>query len=127
MCPSQVSEKALEALDLFLFLPLSPASIPPSTSASVETYPIHQVEDQPHRHAKLLKVQVPVIVHVRQVPHLRQLILGELAVLEHRRGLVAGEVRAAVGEGGEDLPVAFDFPLLDLLGGHDVCGGEVRW
>ncbi len=35
---------------------------------SVQSYPIDQIEYQPHSHAKLLKVKLPVPVHVGQSP-----------------------------------------------------------
>ena len=84
-----------------------------------ETHAIDQVEDQPHGHAELLKVEIAVVVHVGQVPHLGQLVLGELTVLEDCGRLRAGEVGAAIGQLREDLPVPLDLPLLDPLLRHD--------
>ena len=87
-----------------------------------KTHPVDQIEDQAHGDAELLKVQVSVIVHVRQVPHLGQLVFGELTVFKDCGGLIAVEVGAAVGERGEDLPITLDLPLLDLLVGHNISG-----
>ena len=83
-----------------------------------KAYPIDQIKDQPHRHAKLLEIQLPVIVHVRQIPDPFELVVTQLAIFEHRCGLGAVQVRAAVRERREDFPVPFDFPLLDFVVGH---------
>ncbi len=84
----------------------------------MRTYPVHEIENQPHGDAKLLKVQTPVVIDVGQVPDSFELVVSQLAVFEDRCGLRAVEVRAAIGEGGEDLPVSFDFPLFDFVVGH---------
>ena len=79
------------------------------------TYAIDQVEDDSHGDAELLKVQVAVIVDVGEVPDPLELVVAQLAVFEDGGCLVAGQVGAAVGQGGEDLPVSLDFPLFNFL------------
>lgn len=82
-------------------LPASPSKCTCRQADLLEsrTYPIDQIEYQSHRHAKLLEIQIPVIIHVRQIPDPFQLIVAQLAVLEHRCGLGAAQVRATVREG----------------------------
>jgi len=81
-------------------------------------YPVDKIEDNPHRNAELLEIEIPIVVHVGEIPYPLELVIAQLAVLQYRGCLRAGEVGAAVGERGEDLPVTLDFPLFDLLGGH---------
>ncbi len=89
-------------------------------------YPVDEIEDNPHRNAEFLKVEIPIVVHVGEIPYPLQLVIAQLAVLQYRGRLRAGEVGAAVGERGEDLPVALDFPLFDLLGGHGLMDWKNR-
>lgn len=90
------------------------------------TYSVDKVEDQAHGNAEFLKVQVAIVVDIGEVPNLLELVVAQLAVLEHGGGLLAIQVRAALGQGGEDLPVALNLPLLyPLCSRH---GGVVgRW
>ena len=90
------------------------------------TYAIDQVKDYPHCDTKLLKVEIPIIVDIREVPHPLELVISQLAVFEDGGGLGAVEVGAAVGEGGEDFPVALYFLLFDFLVRHCIGGGLSR-
>lgn len=60
-------------------------------------YPVDKIEDDPHRNAKLLEVEIPVVVHVGEIPYTLELVIAQLAVLQYRGRLRAGEVGAAVG------------------------------
>lgn len=60
-----------------------------------ETYTIDEIKDDPHGHAKLLEVQAPVIVDVGQIPDPLELVIAELAVLQHGGCLSAREVLPA--------------------------------
>ena len=57
-----------------------------------KTYTIDEIKDDPHGHAELLEIQAPVIVDVGQIPDPLELVIAELAVLQHRGCLSAGEV-----------------------------------
>jgi hypothetical protein len=83
-----------------------------------DTHPVDQVEDQAHGHAKLLKVQLPVIIYIGKIPHALELVVPEVRVLEHGRCLGAVEVGGAIGERAEDFPVLFDFVLFDSTRCH---------
>ena len=85
--------------------------------------PIDKVKDDSHRDAKFLKVELAIAVDVSQIPHSLQLVVAQLAVLQDRCRLSAVEVGAAVGEGGEYLPIPLYFPLLNLLVRHDSESG----
>ena len=95
-----------------------------SSGNASETYAIDEIENDPHSNAKLLKVQIAVIVDVGKVPDPLELVIAQLAVFENGGCLVAGQVGTTVGQGGEDLPISLDFPLFDLLVGHDIQGKE---
>ena len=88
------------------------------------TYAIDQVKYNPHSNTELLKVQIPIVVHVREIPDSFKLVIAKLAVFEYGGCLIASEVSTAIGEGGEDLPIAFDFPLFNLLAGHCRVGQD---
>lgn len=57
---------------------------------------INKVKDYPHSHAKLLKVQIPIIVDIGEVPNPLELIISQLAVFEYRSCLSSSKVFAAV-------------------------------
>jgi hypothetical protein len=88
------------------------------------THAVDQVEDEPHGHAELLKVELAVIVHVGQVPHALQLVVPQMRVLEDGRCLGAIEEGAALRQRAEDLPVLLDLVLLYAIGRH--CGRGKR-
>lgn len=85
---------------------------------SQRTYAVDEVEYQPHRNAELLEVEVAVIVHVGEIPHPLELVVSELAVLEHGRGLAAGKMAASAGQRREYFPVLFNLGLLDAFVRH---------
>ena len=88
------------------------------------TYPIDQVKHQAHGDAEFLKVQLPIAVHVGQIPDLLQLIIAEATIPEHRGRLGVVQARLAIGQRRKDLPVSLDFPLLDSFCRHGV---SMRW
>lgn len=88
------------------------------SQANETTYAIDQIKDDPHSHTKLLKVQLPITVDVREIPHSLELVIAKLAVLENRGGLSAVEVGGTVGNRREDFPISFHFPLFNLFVRH---------
>lgn len=82
------------------------------------TYPVDQVKDESHSHAKLFKVQLSIIVHVCKIPNPFQLVVSKVRVLEHGGCLRTVEMRSAIAERAEDLPVFFDFVLFDAIRRH---------
>lgn len=60
------------------------------------TYTVDQIKYDSHRNAELLEIQASVIVDVGQIPYPLELIIAELAVLQHRGCLSAGEVFSTV-------------------------------
>lgn len=88
-------------------------------------YTIDQVKDDPHSNTELFKVQIAIVVHVGKIPDPLKLVIAKLAVFEDGGCLFAGEVCAAIGERGEDFPIAFHFPLFDFLVGHCTEGDHV--
>ena len=62
-----------------------------------EIYAIYKVEDDPHSHAELLKIQIAIIVHVSEIPDSFELVISQLAVFEDGGCLSAGEIFTAVG------------------------------
>ena len=92
---------------------------------AARTYAIDQVKYDPHGNTEFFEVQVTIIIHVGEIPDSFELVIAKLAVFENRGCLVSGEMSAAIGERGEDLPIAFDFPLFDLLVGHCSIGKHV--
>lgn len=83
-----------------------------------ETHAIHYVQDQAHGNAELLKVQLSIVVYIRQIPHPLQLIISQCAVLQHRSCLLSIQMCSSARESGEDLPVFVDFRFLDALVRH---------
>lgn len=81
----------------------------------MRTYAINQIKNNPHSHAKLFKIQLPIAVDVGKIPHPFELVIAELAVLEDGGGLSAVEMGRTVGKRGEDFPISFDFPLFNLF------------
>ena len=62
-----------------------------------ETYAVDEIVYDPHRNAKLLKVQIAVIVDVGEVPDPLELVVAQLAVFENGGCLGTGQVGTAVG------------------------------
>lgn len=91
-----------------------------------QSYPVYQVEDQAHGHAELLEVELAIVVDIGEVPHALELVVAEVAVLEHGGCLGTVEVRVAVGERAEDFPVLLNLILLDSSGRHCGRGGGRR-
>lgn len=52
-------------------------------------YPVQNVKNYPHRYTELFKIQVAVIIDIRQVPDPLELIIAQTTVLEHGSGLLA--------------------------------------
>jgi len=105
------------------YAPVSKSLTLPHTMGSMApaTYPVDQIENQPHGHAELFKVEAAIIVDVGEVPDPLQLIVAEVTVLQDRRSLCAVEKSAAVGQRREDFPVLLDLSLLDAFVRHG-CG-----
>ena len=98
-------------------------STPNKQTRGKTTYSVHNIKDDAHTHAELLKVEISVIVNIRYVPNALELVVPQAAVLEEGRGLLARKVRPAIGPRGKDIPVRLD------LGGLDArrhCGGNFR-
>ena len=85
------------------------------------TYPIHQVKNESHSNTEFLKVQFTITIHIRQIPDFLELFITKPTVPEHRGRLGAVQMRLAIRQGCEDLPVPFDFPLFNLLIRHGGC------
>lgn len=75
------------------------------------TYSVEDIENQAHGDAKLLKVEIAIVVDVGEIPDPLELVVAEAAVLEDGRGLLSGEVLAAARAIAKDVPVG-----LNLLG-----------
>lgn len=52
-------------------------------------YPIEDVEYQSHSNAKLLEIQIAVVVDICEIPYSLELAIVETAVLEHGRCLLS--------------------------------------
>lgn len=70
---------------------------PAASQERRETHAIHKVKNDPHGHAELLKVEVPIIVNVCEIPNSRKLVLTELAILEDRSCLISAQVGTTIG------------------------------
>lgn len=82
------------------------------------TYTINDIEYQSHRNTKLLKVQLAIVVHISQIPDSLKLSVLQPAVPQHRGGLRVVEMRLAIRERREDLPVFLNLLLLNSFFGH---------
>ena len=95
----------------------------------VAAHSIQYVEDDSHRNAELLKVQVAIVVDVGQIPDPFQLVVPQPAVLQHGCSLLAGQELGAAGPRREDVPVCLYLLCFDLgrhRGDRADRGGPVK-
>jgi hypothetical protein len=92
------------------------------TRREIAPYPVQDIKDDAHGDAKLLEVEVSIVIHIREVPYSLQLVISKSTVLENRGSLLACKKLAASCPRGKDVPVGFDFLRLDL-GSHGCVYG----